>query len=253
MAGLCLERLTMVTEDKSREGNMAKSTKTSKVTKFSGAITGGHREVTQRTARLYDDREKVIYEESLGESSCTGTEEGGDDKEDRWHKIVPPTEIASNGTIPSDMREKSVHEEASPVVICDLRLRGSSGQVWSGTEDDITEEPDLTSVERSSSLSFLDWQNRDDSDVQTTLAIEVDINKTEVVLIDEDDDMSLREKTVTDVSMMDGNAAELVCGRLLSISTDSSSECKQESLAAETPLPASDEIKKRRCCFCTIL
>lgn len=232
---------------------MIKSTKTSKGTKISTATTGVHREVAQRTAKLYEDKEKVIYEECLGETSCTGNEECEAEGEDRQPETIAPKETVSNGTIPSDMREKSVHEEASPVVMCDLRLRCSSGHVWSGTEDDFTEEPDLTSVERSSSLSFLDWQNRDDSDVQTTLAIEVDIIKTEVVLIDEDDDMSLREKTVTDVSMTDGNAAELVCGRLMSISTDSSSECKEESLAAETPLPTSDEIKKRHCCFCTIL
>lgn len=232
---------------------MTKGTKTSKVTKLSTVTTGVHREVAQRTAKLYDDKEKVIYEECLGETSCAGKELCEEDKEDRQRKTITPTEIASNGTIPSDMRENSFHEEASPVVICDPRLSSSIRHVCSGTEDEFTEEPDLTSVERSSSLSFLDWQNRDDSDVQTTLAIEVDIIKTEVVLIDEDDDMSLREKTVTDVSMTDGNAAELVCGRLMSISTDSSSECKEESLAAETPLPASDEIKKRRCCFCTIL
>uniref|UniRef100_A0AAR2K4S1 Si:ch211-12e13.12 n=1 Tax=Pygocentrus nattereri TaxID=42514 RepID=A0AAR2K4S1_PYGNA len=61
-------------------------------------------------------------------------------------------------------------------------------------------------------------------------------NPEGVILIDEDDDdMSLRERTVTDCSVTDGNAAQLVCGRLLSISSDSSpSVCEKQSQSLET-------------------
>ncbi|CAG5919735.1 unnamed protein product [Menidia menidia] len=72
---------------------------------------------------------------------------------------------------------------------------------------------------------------------------------------DEDGDMSLREKTVTDLSAVDGKAAELVCGRLLSTSSGSLSEGGGGSSAQEPPRaegegePAPQE---KRCCFCAL-
>uniref|UniRef100_A0A665WSB4 Uncharacterized protein n=1 Tax=Echeneis naucrates TaxID=173247 RepID=A0A665WSB4_ECHNA len=78
----------------------------------------------------------------------------------------------------------------------------------------------------------------------------------EFVLIDDDDDgdMSLREKTVTDISVMDGNAADLVCGRLFTTSSDSLSEDKEECLAPEAPPTKEVQTspEKRCCCFCTL-
>ncbi|KAL2091814.1 hypothetical protein ACEWY4_011612 [Coilia grayii] len=221
-----------------------KSTKTQKVTNISAATTVCHGEVGQRTAKLYEVRGKVIYKEYSGEASSAGKEAcEGEEEEDGQVKLVSPLVAASNGGTASGVRDQAGVAGAG-----EARGRGA----WSGPEDDVTEERDLISADKSSSLSFLEWQNRDDSDAQTTVAVEVDV-KTEVVLIDEDDDMSLREKTVTDVSLMDGNAAELVCGRLRSGSTASSSLCKEESLATETPLPPIVEIKKGRCCCCTII
>ncbi|KAI4796284.1 hypothetical protein KUCAC02_020576 [Chaenocephalus aceratus] len=76
----------------------------------------------------------------------------------------------------------------------------------------------------------------------------------EFVLIDDDDDgdMSLREKTVTDLTVMDGRAADLVCGRLLSTSSGSLSESREEE---EEPQQEEEEAAgaKKRCCFCTLL
>uniref|UniRef100_A0A672JZ01 Si:ch211-12e13.12 n=1 Tax=Sinocyclocheilus grahami TaxID=75366 RepID=A0A672JZ01_SINGR len=113
----------------------------------------------------------------------------------------------------------------------------------------------------SSLMGFIDSSNLESSeDVQTVPCIQVDV-KTDVVLIDEDDDdMSLRERTVTDVSTADGNAAELVCGRLQSISSDSShSLCDGRSLeqgsTIETPQEKQEPPKKhkRSCCLCVII
>lgn len=74
------------------------------------------------------------------------------------------------------------------------------------------------------------------------------------MLIDDDDDgdMSLREKTVTDLTVMDGRAADLVCGRLLSTSSGSLSESREEE---EEPQQEEEEAAgaKKRCCFCTLL
>uniref|UniRef100_A0A8C6SQH5 Uncharacterized protein n=1 Tax=Neogobius melanostomus TaxID=47308 RepID=A0A8C6SQH5_9GOBI len=80
----------------------------------------------------------------------------------------------------------------------------------------------------------------------------------EFVLIDDEDDgdMSLREKTVTDISTMDGRAAELVCGRILSTSSGSLTESKEEiPISPEAPRVAQTQTlhSKRPCCHCTIL
>lgn len=82
----------------------------------------------------------------------------------------------------------------------------------------------------------------------------------EFVLIDDEDDgdMSLREKTVTDVSAADGRAAQLVCGRVASSSSssDSLSEEKEEEEKSEpsteaTPPPCVKEEQEERRCFCS--
>lgn len=83
------------------------------------------------------------------------------------------------------------------------------------------------------------------------------IHLKEFVLIDDEDDgdMSLREKTVTDMSTADGRAAQLVCGRVASSSTDSISEEKEgEEPAGSTEAPPPEEEEQRRCfCSCSIL
>ncbi|KAI2664990.1 Paralemmin-2 [Labeo rohita] len=116
-------------------------------------------------------------------------------------------------------------------------------------------------MDKSSLMGFIDSSNLESSeDVQTAPCIQVDV-KTDVVLIDEDDDdMSLRERTVTDLSTTDGNAAELVCGGLQSISSNSShSLCDGRSLEQgstnETPQEKQEPPKKqkRTCCHCVII
>lgn len=84
------------------------------------------------------------------------------------------------------------------------------------------------------------------------------VHLKEFVLIDDEDDgdMSLREKTVTDMSTADGRAAQLVCGRIASTSSDSLSEEKGEEPAwpTEAPPPEEEEEEQGRCfCSCSIL
>ncbi|KAI7813129.1 putative paralemmin-2 [Triplophysa rosa] len=116
-------------------------------------------------------------------------------------------------------------------------------------------------VDKSSLMGFIGSSNLESSeDVQTLPCIQVDV-RTDVVLIDEDDDdVSLRERTVTDVSASDGNAAELVCGRLQSISSGSSrSTCQEASegrgSVMDTPHEAQEPPTKhtRSCCLCVII
>lgn len=130
-----------------------------------------------------------------------------------------------------------------------------SSQAYSGPEDNST-DPHETLTE-TSTLTFMDAHTMEESGENHSLHGVEMVYLKEFVLIDDDDDgdMSLREKTVTDLSVMDGKAADLVCGRLLSTSSGSLSEYKDESPAPEVPPPEESEPspKKQRCCFCTLL
>uniref|UniRef100_A0A8C8EVX1 Uncharacterized protein n=2 Tax=Oncorhynchus TaxID=8016 RepID=A0A8C8EVX1_ONCTS len=135
-----------------------------------------------------------------------------------------------------------------------LLSSGGGSQPCSGPEDNSTDTHET--LTETSTMTFVDAHTIDESGETHSLlcVMEVHINK-EFVLIDDDDDgdMSLREKTVTNMSIMDGNAADLVCGRRLSISTDTYSECKEESVAPEPTAQADTHTKKQPCCFCSIL
>lgn len=128
----------------------------------------------------------------------------------------------------------------------------SSSQAYSGPEDNSTDPHE--SLTETSTLTFVDAQIMEENHSLHGVGM---VYLKEFVLIDDDDDgdMSLREKTVTDLSVMDGKAAELVCGRLLSTSSGSLSQCKDETPAAEAPPP--EEVltphTQKHCCFCSIL
>lgn len=119
----------------------------------------------------------------------------------------------------------------------------------SGPDDNTDPQETLT---ESSALTFVDPHATEDSAENHSLQGVQLVYLKEFVLIDDDDDgdMSLREKTVTDLSVMDGRAAELVRGRPLSASSGSVTEEKEEPRPAEGP-PAEEE--QRRCCSCSIL
>ncbi|XP_061585746.1 uncharacterized protein si:ch211-12e13.12 [Cololabis saira] len=132
----------------------------------------------------------------------------------------------------------------------------SSSQAYSGPEDDST-DPHETLTE-TSTLTFGDsYMNERSVESHSLHGVEM-IHLKEFVLIDDDEDgdMSLREKTVTDLSAGDGKAADLVCGRMFSTSSGSLSESKEESLVHEAPPPEEKEeteYEKKRCCFCMLL
>ncbi|XP_074493286.1 uncharacterized protein LOC141768811 [Sebastes fasciatus] len=132
-------------------------------------------------------------------------------------------------------------------------MMDSSSQAYSGPEDNST-DPHETLTE-TSTLTFVDVHTLEGSEENHSLHGMGMVYLKEFVLIDDDDDgdMSLREKTVTDLSIMDGKAADLVCGRLLS--TSSGSPCEEESPAPAAPPPEEVETahEKKRCCYCTLL
>ncbi|XP_036000528.1 uncharacterized protein si:ch211-12e13.12 [Fundulus heteroclitus] len=129
-----------------------------------------------------------------------------------------------------------------------MLILDSSSQVYSGPEDNSTEPHE--SLTESSTFTFVDGYTLEEPVENHSPQQGVGrIYLKELVLIDDDEDgdMSLREKTVTDFSVRDGKAAELVCGRLLSTSTGSLSECREEGARAEAVQG------KKTCCSCTLL
>lgn len=127
-----------------------------------------------------------------------------------------------------------------------------SSQAYSGAEENST-DPHETLTE-SSTLTFVDAHTTEESSSLHGVGM---VYLKEFVLIDDDDDgdMSLREKTVTDMSVMDGGAADLVCRRLFSSSSASVSDGKVESPAPDDPRPEESRTtpEKTRCCLCSIL
>lgn len=129
-------------------------------------------------------------------------------------------------------------------------MMDSSSQASTDPHETLTE---------TSTLTFVDAYTLEDSAENHSLHDVGTAHLKEFVLIDDDDDgdMSLREKTVTDLTVMDGRAADLVRGRLLSTSSGSVSEVKGEPPVPEGPPPPPEDVaaahQQRRCCFCSIL
>ncbi|XP_034728249.1 paralemmin-2 [Etheostoma cragini] len=146
------------------------------------------------------------------------------------------------------MRDESVERNSTLMI-------DSISQAYSGPEDNSTDPQEA--LTETSTLTFVDVHTLEDSAENHSLHAVAMVYLKEFVLIDDDEDgdMSLREKTVTDLTVMDGKAADLVCGRLLSTSSGSLSECKEESLAPEAPPPGKLETSrgKKHCCFCSVL
>ncbi|XP_018945867.1 paralemmin-2-like [Cyprinus carpio] len=225
----------MVTKDNANSGSGGKTT----CVKKQKCIMNN----SQKAGALYRDPQKTIFEPELT------LEVMADDAE---RKTNP---VAVNGVLKSTMNEQTCNVRS----VSNLQDLKEMQYLHHEAEDSLI-DPSLD-MDKSSLMGFVDSSNLESSeDVQTVPCIQVDV-KTNVVLIDEDDDdMSLRERTVTDVSTVDGNAAELVCRRLQSISSDSThSLCDGRSLeqdsTIETPQEKQEppEKHKHACCLCVII
>ncbi|XP_031433858.1 A-kinase anchor protein 2 isoform X3 [Clupea harengus] len=214
----------------------------------------------QRGVKVYDDGRKVIYEVRSGGTttlenglhpwSPTDVDElmqrvgqahhrGGD----TGTVIVTPAEPDAPPPPPSLNEQMVQHKEAELEMV--RRQQGKmAAAAAAGTtagqprfQDEVTEAPEASS-EKPVTMIFMGYHSvQDEDETKKLLGFDGTI-KAEIVLIDEDDEKSLREKTVTDISTVDGNAADLVSGRPLSDSTELSSEGKDESVATKG-LPAS--------------
>ncbi|XP_068429508.1 palm2 and akap2 fusion isoform X2 [Clinocottus analis] len=98
--------------------------------------------------------------------------------------------------------------------------------------------PPQASEEHPITMVFLGYQDVEDMSESGQLLGFDGAVKAEVVLIDEDDEKSLREKTVTDLSIIDGTAADLVSGRPATseaISTELSSDGREPDSTSSPP------------------
>ncbi|KAF7662934.1 hypothetical protein LDENG_00222640 [Lucifuga dentata] len=129
--------------------------------------------------------------------------------------------------------------------------------------------PPQASAEHPITMVFLGYQDIEDlSESRRLLGFDGAV-KAEVVLIDEDDEKSLREKTVTDISVIDGTAADLVSGRPATsegVSTELSSDGREPDSTSSPPAnpeantapppgltPATGTDKRKRCQCCILM
>lgn len=224
-------------------------------------------DANQRGVKIYDDGRKVIYEVHSG--SSTTVENGvhpwsSDEVEELIQRVrhrpdgtrvnVTPSEpgIREQSIVPSDphtVQEQQSHEGAMKTEQR-LQFHRDDPKLCQNFEGEVMEAPEATS-DKPITMIFMGYHNVDDDEETKKLLGFDGTIKAEIVLIDEDDEKSLREKTVTDVSTVDGNAADLVSGRPVSEATELSSEGQDESSAKEPP-PTGTE-KKKRCQCCTVM
>ncbi|XP_053713871.1 A-kinase anchor protein 2 isoform X2 [Synchiropus splendidus] len=229
-------------------------------------------DAASRGVKVYDDGRKVVYEvtSSGGVSTTTTTMENGwssaqvdqliqraarpgPGEDGRRGQVVVTPASPKAYISPADTDDLSPPSCAPPSIPSsppaqvtlqrEPRLGmlppaittqpGSS--VQTGSDHDAMPQ---ASSEHPVTMVFLGYQDVEDtSDSRHLLGFEGAV-KAEVVLIDEDDEKSLREKTVTDVSLIDGTAADLVSGRPVTsegASTELSSDGREPDSASSPP------------------
>ncbi|XP_012878668.1 PREDICTED: paralemmin-2 [Dipodomys ordii] len=229
-------------------------------TKILSASAIGPEGVHQRGVKVYDDGTKVVYEVHSG---GTIVENGvhklsAKDVEELIQKAgqsslrggyMSERTVIADGNL-GHPKEHMLCKEAKLEMVHKSRKDHASANPGQQAQAPSTEGPEAI-LDQPVTMIFMGYQNiEDEEETKKVLGYDETI-KAELVLIDEDDEKSLREKTVTDVSTIDGNAAELVSGRPVSDTTEPSSpEGKEESLATE---PAPGTQKKKRCQCCVVM
>ncbi|XP_006886986.1 PREDICTED: paralemmin-2 [Elephantulus edwardii] len=253
------DRTSKVAAVYAMEINVEKDKQTGE-TKILSASTIGPEGVHQRGVKVYDDGTKVVYEVHSG---GTIVENGvhklsAKDVEELIQKAgqsslkgghVSERTVIADGSL-GHPKEHMLCKEAKLEMVHKSRKDRPSENPGQQARAPSTEGPEANS-DQPVTMIFMGYQNiEDEEETKKVLGYDETI-KAELVLIDEDDEKSLREKTVTDVSTIDGNAAELVSGRPMSDTTEPSSpEGKEESLATE---PAPGTQKKKRCQCCVVM
>ncbi|XP_075787509.1 PALM2-AKAP2 fusion protein isoform X4 [Pelodiscus sinensis] len=219
--------------------------KQTRETKILSASPIGQEGAHQRRFKVCDDGTKVVYEVHSGNTVVeNGVHKLSSKDVDELvqkagqssvrEKTVSARNVIADGNL-AHVKEQMLFKEAKLEMV-HKPIKGNSGNPQHQAKisgDEVRE----ASMDQPVTMIFMGYQNIDDEEETKKVLGYDETIKAELVLIDEDDEKSLREKTVTDVSTMDGNAAELVSGRPMSDTTEPSSpEGKEESLPME-PVP----------------
>uniref|UniRef100_A0A7N9AS68 Palm2 and akap2 fusion n=1 Tax=Mastacembelus armatus TaxID=205130 RepID=A0A7N9AS68_9TELE len=230
-------------------------------------------DATSRGVKVYDDGRKVVYQiTSAGGVSTTTVENGWSSAQvdqliQNVDDLSPPS--CAPPSIPSSppaqvTLQRETRLGMMPPSAPITTQPGSSAH--SGNE---LSSPPQASAEHPVTMVFLGYQDVEDmSESRRLLGFDGAV-KAEVVLIDEDDEKSLREKTVTDLSVIDGTAADLVSGRPATseaASTELSSDGREPDSTSSPPAnpdantppppgltPATGTDKRKRCECCILM
>lgn len=262
-------------------------------------------DAASRGVKVYDDGRKVVYEvTSSGGVSTTAVENGWSSEQvdqlvqraarpavrggDGGRPQVAMTPAAPEAYVsPADVDDLSPPSCAppsipsSPPAQVTLQRETRLGMMPPSSAPITTQpgssvhpanelaSPRQASMEHPITMVFLGYQDIEDTSESRRLLGFDGAVKAEVVLIDEDDEKSLREKTVTDISVIDGTAADLVSGRPATseaVSTELSSDGRDPDSASSPPAnpeantapppgltPATGTDKRKRCQCCILM
>nr|XP_020465429.1 paralemmin-2 [Monopterus albus] len=261
-------------------------------------------DAASRGVKVYDDGRKVVYEvASSGGVSTTSVENGWSSAQvdQLIHHVARPVAQGGDGekgqmtvtpaampayVSPADADDLSPPSCAPPSIPSSppaqvtlqretqLGMMPPSAPITTQPSSSAHQSNEFTSppqatAEHPVTMVFLGYQDIEDmSESRRLLGFDGAV-KAEVVLIDEDDEKSLREKTVTDLSVIDGTAADLVSGRPATsegASTELSSDCREPDSASSPPAnpdlsthpppgltPATGTDKRKRCECCILM
>ncbi|GCC32600.1 hypothetical protein chiPu_0011063 [Chiloscyllium punctatum] len=223
--------------------------------------------VHQRGVAVYDDGSKVVYEVRSGGAVVeNGVHHLTTSEVDQLIHRAGRINVSSNKCLPesltvsessaspdntrspgdSGLKKDMIHKEAKLEMVPKAHHAGKViHQIPTG-------EAPKASAEHPVTMIFMGYQNVEDEEETNKLLGYEGAIQAELVLIDEDDEKSLREKTVTDVSTVDGNAAELVAGKSTTEASETLSAEENEGTDTGTE-PATGTDKKKRCKCCTVM
>lgn len=264
-------------------------------------------EAASRGVKVYDDGRKVVYEVTSSGGVSTSTVENGWSSaqvDELVQRAARPSHAGGRGdsgrgqvtvtpvprqayVSPADVDDLSPPSCAPPSIPSsppaqitlqrETRLGMmplSSAPITTQPGSSANQSSELSpmpqaSTEHPVTMVFLGYQDVEDTSESRRLLGFDGAVKAEVVLIDEDDEKSLREKTVTDISIIDGTAADLVSGRPATseaVSTELSSDGREPDSASSPPAnpeanispppgltPATGTDKRKRCQCCILM